>query len=303
MRTPTRLAIGLAAAVMVVAACGDSGTEATDESAATPSSSSATTEAAATHGEYCLQHDDVERCYLTVEPADLAGPAPLVIDIHGWGSNPSTHRSYTGFAELAETEGFVVAYPTGTQNSFNAGGLCCPPATTSDVDDVGYILAIIDDVSARMDIDETRIYATGHSNGCAMSQRLAAEASDTIAAVACMALYLLTDASSDYTPVPILEIHGTDDAVVAYSTTGQFGWGALPNLETWAELNQCAGEPITSPGPDDSAEYTTYEDCADGTVVSLLTLDGVGHAPYAPFGTSIDTTRIAWDFLRRYPAT
>ena len=250
----------------------------------------------------CLQHDDVERCYDLLVPASVTGPAPLVIDMHGWTSSSTTQKSISGFARLARADGFIVAWPRGSGASFNAGARCCPPAANTDVDDVGFLRAVVADVSDDHDVDANRIYSTGLSNGCAMTQRFAVEASDLVAAASCMALYLLVDAPDDYSPVPLLEIHGTADDVVPYSADGpgalaSFFGGAIPNLEKWASLNSCVGEAVTSPGPELGSSYSTYDDCKNGATVSLLTVDGAGHITYIGLEADIDTAAAAWAFM------
>ena len=250
----------------------------------------------------CLQHDDIERCYDLLVPVSASGPSPLVIDMHGWTSNSTTQKLISGFAGLARAHGFIVAWPRGVGASFNAGRRCCPPAAVRDIDDVGFLRALVADVSHDHDVDSNRIYSTGLSNGCAMTQRFAVEASDLVAAGSCMSLYLLVEAPADYSPVPLLEIHGTADAVVPYRADGAdafaslFG-GALPNLEKWSILNDCVGDAVTSAGPEPGSTYTTYDDCKKGATVSLLTVEGAGHIIYIGIEADIDTAAAAWAFM------
>jgi len=88
----------------------------------------------------------------------------------------------------ADREGFVAVYPNGTGRgtralTWNAGG-CCAYAERNNIDDVGFTKALLDDLTSRVHIDRTRVYATGISNGGMMAFRLAVEASDRIAAIA-----------------------------------------------------------------------------------------------------------------------
>jgi polyhydroxybutyrate depolymerase len=221
-----------------------------------------------------------------------------VIDFHGWTSNAGSQRSSSGFDELAELEGFVVVWPEGYESSFNAGRLCCAPANEDGIDDVDFTRLLVSVVSEAHEIDLDRVYVTGLSNGCAMAQRVAADASDLVAAVACMSLYLLDDADPGYTPVPVMELHGTNDGVVAYEPSAFFA-GAEENWSYWAELNGCTGDPAETWRSDASAART-YQTCAGGSEVSLVTIDRGGHVLYAGVGTDIDTARLAWDFMRRF---
>ena len=246
----------------------------------------------------CTTHDGLERCWLTHVPPTLTAPAPLVIDFHGWTSNARTQRSFSGFEELANQEDFVVVWPEGHGSSFNAGGICCPPASSDAIDDVGFTRLLVSIAAADGRIDLDRVYVTGLSNGCGMAQRLAADASDLVAAVACMALYRLDEADPGYTPVPVMELHGTNDIVVAYEPS-VFFTGAEDNWSTWAELNGCTSDPVETWRSGDSYARS-YEDCEGGSEVSLVTITGGGHLLYPGAETDVDTTRLAWEFMSRF---
>ena len=107
-------------------------------------------------------------------------------------------------------------------------GRCCGDSRASeyggvaDVDDVSFLKSMIEKLVADNDkntqykVDPTRIYMTGHSNGCAMAQRFTAEHSELIAAVGCHSFYLLSDVPDTYLPRPMIEVHGDKDDSVPY---------------------------------------------------------------------------------------
>ncbi|MEL7155554.1 MAG: PHB depolymerase family esterase [Actinomycetota bacterium] len=243
----------------------------------------------------CVVHDGIEYCHEAFTPDGVDAPAPLVIDLHGLNSSAQRQRAGSGFERLAADEGFTVVWPQGHDNSWNGGRRCCGTAAADDLDDIGYLRALVDEVSARHPVDPARVYATGLSNGCAMAQRLAADASDLVAAVGCMALYLLDEPDPGYQPVPVMELHGTDDRVVGYGTGPESG--AEANFEAWAEHNGCSGSPVVEEG--DGFQTTVHQAC-DGADVALVTVIGGGHALYQGMETSVDTSRLAWDFMRQF---
>lgn len=246
----------------------------------------------------CVVVAELERCWLTYVPTSASSSAPLLLDFHGHSGSAEGQRSFSGFRELADDEGFVAVWPEGQGGSWNAGELCCPPASSDNIDDVAFTRKMVALMHDDANIDLDRVYVTGFSNGCAMAQRLAADASDLIAAVGCMSLYLLDEADPGYAPVPVMEIHGASDVVVAYDSAGAFT-GARQNREHWAELNECVGEPEQTWESGASVAFA-YLDCAGGTEVSLVSIDGGRHRLYAGSGTEIDTTRLAWDFMSRF---
>ena len=174
---------------------------------------------------------------------------------------------------------------------------------------------MVDTIMQNHSIDKSRIYLTGWSNGCGMTQRLAVEASDIFAAAGCMSMYRFVEAPSDYLPIPFMEVHGLLDEIIQYATTAHsapiFGpeKGAIQNLESWADINGCQGsipEVIVSEIDYDIRGYT---DCENDTQVMLMTLFFAAHNPYEhedpdhepgrgwPNPTGVPSSKIMWDFM------
>src|SRR5262249_44803117 len=123
-----------------------------------------------------LESGGLQRTYRVHAPPGLDGATavPLVVDIHGLGSNSSQQEGISGMKGMSDQHGFLVAYPDGVNNAFNAGTCCGNPT----VDDVAFIRAMVSQVEAEATVDSSRVYVTGLSNGGAMTQRLACDAAD-----------------------------------------------------------------------------------------------------------------------------
>jgi len=212
--------------------------------------------------------------------------------MHGFGSSPEFLRGLSKWPALADTDGCIVVWPYGVGRSWNAGKNCCQPASKDNIDDVGFLRALIAELIKTDGLDATRVYLSGHSNGCAMAQRFAAEASNLTAAVGCMAFYLLVDAATSYKPVSVMEVHGINDPTVSYQP-GQHV-GAVANFKKWATLNSCSGSPVETWRQGDNF-VQTYKTCKNNTEVSLMTMDKkVGHYPYGgKLAITPDSTKIA----------
>jgi len=247
------------------------------------------------YGDDCVRHDGYYRCWDIYIPPGLTGSVPLVIDLHGWTESPSRQRAISGFDSLGDSEGFIVVWPYGLCNSWNSGKGCCPPASEDNIDDVGFIRKLVARVSAQHNIDSARIYVTGLSNGCSMTQRLANEASDIIAAAACMSLHLLVPADPGYRPVSVMTLLGTRDDLYYPGDLP----GALKNFNTWKTMNNCTGSYAVTWSSGKSVAQT-YSDCDKGTEICLVTIDRGGHVLYKGEETDIDTSRLAWDFMKRF---
>ena len=149
---------------------------------------------------------------------DAAKRMPLVVVLHGWGSSGARIASWLGIEALADAKGFLVAAPDGAVGAngrryWNAGDACCRFGSAA-VDDVAYVASILDDAEARFNVDTKRVFVIGHSNGAFMAHKLACTLGSRIAGIVSLAGAVSTGAACESSPVAILEVHGTDDAVV-----------------------------------------------------------------------------------------
>ncbi len=173
---------------------------------------------------YELQHGGVSRSFLLHVPKSFKQQMPLVIAIHGGGGDGKGMQTISGWDEKAEAEGFLVAYPDGVGKQLNDktlgswnGGRCCPPASTDNIDDVGFIAQMIDLIARDFSIDLRRVYATGHSNGAIMAYRLACDLSEKITAIGPMGAQGVFESCDQKRAVPIFHIHGKDDPCARYN--------------------------------------------------------------------------------------
>lgn len=291
-----------------------------------------------TEGEYtCIVHEERDRCWLTHVPEGLDAEVgvPLVIDMHGFGSTSLEQRELSSFDHIADEVGAIVVYPDGvghlneldgqTNQAWNAGW-CCAESATEGVDDVGFIEAMVEVVVDLHPVDEERVYASGWSNGCAMTQRLAMVASDMLAAVGCMSMYFLTEPVEEYSPIPVMEVHGFLDQVVLYESAAanvpfnpemwtepeSYDTGAIENIHEWAEYNNCSGGMETF---ETTALYSTvgFRSCDNNAEIRLVTIFAAQHNPYENdlqqgglgqvfHGTKglVHSTQMVWDFVSQY---
>src|SRR5262249_24604332 len=134
-----------------------------------------------------------QRPYETTVPSGYTGtsPVPFVLLLHGYGADADTQDTYFGLSQLAQQRGFILAKPNGLINYvnerfWNATDACCgydgPPT-----DDVFYLTAVMDGVRLRYNIDPSRVFVVGHSNGGFMAHRMACDRADRIAGIVSLA--------------------------------------------------------------------------------------------------------------------
>ncbi|MFH1436434.1 MAG: PHB depolymerase family esterase [Pseudomonadota bacterium] len=219
--------------------------------------------------EFELTHDGITHNCLLHVPAvyDNSVETPLVLNMHGLVLNARNQEGFSNMNPVADARGFIVAYPDGYQSSWNAGG-CCGQASSENIDDVGYLKAVVAHLTERLCIDQRRVYATGLSNGGHMSNRLGCEAGDVFAAIAPVAGAVHVPDCSPARPIPVIIYHGKDDWIVFYSE----GRSAF---EEWIGINGCTGEPVRTEYGGSYCE--AYEACAAGVKTTMCTLDPMGH--------------------------
>ena len=280
--------------------------------------------------ENCMNFENLERCWEIYAPQGinptncLTRSCPIVMDIHGFGGTPEMQKAVSSFDDLADEYGFLVVYPRGYENSWNSGW-CCGEARNEGLNDVGFLVEMILEIEATWNTDPGKRYVTGLSNGCAMSQKLANNASHIFTAVGCMAHYLLEQPSPDYSPIPIMEVHGTLDPIVPYGTSYTSSAlfannlkgeeGAIKNLEVWSDMNFCSGSSPDLQIIEYDFSIIGYSQCQNDAEVRLLTLNFGGHNPYTkdyPIDdpilgpiltrnpTGVEVSRLVWEFMSKY---
>ncbi len=212
-----------------------------------------------------IVHDGMDRTYRLHVPAsyDSALPAPMVVNLHGSWPAPDQMASFSGMDRVADENGFVVAYPEGFLGSWNAGS-CCGAAGIMGVNDVGFLVSVVEDVSTRLCVDTDRVYAAGFHTGGSMAHRLACDASHVFAAVGIVGARNFDSTCSPPRGVSVIGFHGTQDDLVDYEH-GELG------LMSWIFNDGCAGEPTRAIH---GASYCeTHVSCNDGAQVSFCTMD------------------------------
>ncbi len=262
---------------------------------------------------YTFDHDGETREYEVHTPPGYENSSdlyPVVINMHGLGSDRTSQKFYSDFNSVADTANVIVVYPQGVevnlgnglQAHWNAG-------FGTGVDDVGFIDRMID----RLDKDYKIDYATGMSNGGYMSYYLACELEDRIAAIASvtgsMTFPVYNNCNPDRT-VPIMQIHGTNDATVPFNGTPSI----TAVVESWVDRNMCDADPLEEDIEDiDKSDNTTtkkytYIDCDDESEVWYYVVAGGGHTwpgafPFAPLGNTsqdFEASEHIWWFFRTY---
>jgi polyhydroxybutyrate depolymerase len=215
--------------------------------------------------------------------------------LHGYQVDGVLQDMFFGLSGLVDELGFLLIRPNGTIDSqgynFWNGTFACCDRDQVNVDDAGYIHSLIDEMEMYFNVDRSRIYLMGHSNGGFMSYRLACETGDRFAGLMSLAGATFHNelACDGVAPLAVLQVHGTNDTEIQYDGGKIKGIMPYPSaeetVERWTVRNGC-GEPASLPNIDidadiDGAETTVkqWSDCTSGFDVGLWTIQEGKHIP------------------------
>ena len=289
------------------------------------------------HKELTISSDGLDRhCLIHLPPAyDNTKPLPLVIMLHGMGGTGANAVRETSWSAKADSEAFIVAYPDASRpDPTQPPSLKSNPQAWNDgsgrfhaaernIDDVAFIRALLDRLSADYSIDQHRIFVAGFSNGASMALRVGAELSDRVAAIAPVAGASWTETSKLTRGISLCYLTGTADTLnpldggfpkMAFGG-GDKGGKPKPavrvTIEKWVKSLGCPETP-TKDETTNGVRTRRYGPGRDGAEVVFITIEGLGHiwaggvnlVPEFMVGKPTDklkATDVIWEFFRTHP--
>lgn len=256
---------------------------------------------------FTFNYQGTDRSYvLHLPPNYTAGiQYPLVLNFHGLTQTGAEQQSNSKMDAVADQNNFIVVYPDGLNNSWNAG------INNGDVDDVGFINSLLDYLITNYSIDENRVYSTGFSMGGYFSYKLACELGHRIAAIAPVSGLMATTVAANCNPgrdIPVLHFHGTSDGIVSYN--GTYSLSVEETLAWWRTNNECSAQadtihyPDIDPNDGSTVDLIQFNDCESSSEVSHFKLYNERHTwPGSDsWGANqdINASQEIWDFFSQY---
>jgi polyhydroxybutyrate depolymerase len=244
------------------------------------------------------------RTFIVHEPPTLDpnAPAPLVFIHHGFTMSGQQMFDITGYATVADREGFVAAFPDGEPNSlgpWNVGTNVCGAGAlvTATGDDLGFVDAMIADIESDQCLDHGHVFLTGFSMGGYFAHHAGCVRQD-LAAVAphSAGTHPFTDCVAG--PKPVIIFHGTGDQLITQSCDDTA-------RQQWVQKNGCGAGVDSMPVKGGHCEWS--QGCPARGQVAYCLFDGMNHAwaggaPNLAFSDPNfeSATELSWSFFKKY---
>ena len=217
-------------------------------------------------------------------------PSGILVNLHGYSGDSISQTNYTYLKESALAAGLAYVAPDGMKDGsdnrfWNATIACCDFAQRG-VNDVEYIDGLIDEISNSYNLDKSRIYLFGHSNGHFMSYQYLCTTKNKVAAIAGLAGSMDADpAQCAGKSANILHIHGDADSTISYQGGALFSQ-SYPSVDEvikrWNQNNQCSADAekeLDLIAAMSGAETTSFTfNCGKGSL-ELWKINGGVHVP------------------------
>ena len=195
---------------------------------------------------HTMEYQNFTRIWYEYVPESVmksGSPAPLVLCMHGRGGTAESFLSLSGLSRVAEERNFIVVFPEACVYQQRPGSVRNTLLWNGEyegekIDDVAFLLKVVEDVKTRRAIDETRVYACGQSSGGMMTSALAEHAPQIIAAVSPWSA--LVDPDHDLVlpekidpAVPFMFLFGDRDWLVADREHGEMEFGVTSPIAAY----------------------------------------------------------------------
>jgi len=262
------------------------------------------------HGKVGVRSGEVEldlvsqgkvRTYLRYVPPGVSRttPLPIVLDLHGLGSNMTQQEAVTQLEQLAAREHFIVLTPNGLDSRWNT-------VDQQPNGDVFFIERLLDTTMQAQCVDAARVYSTGYSDGGLMSSVLACQLANRITAIAVVSGLTHGPACSPSRPVPVMVFWGKQDLVLPFygglgealrdllsgkpvpahleaptapvPVAQQDGFPPVEQVvSSWADTDGCSSTP-TKVAVASDVEERIFTNCRTGSANRFYVVSDGGHA-------------------------
>ena len=251
-----------------------------------------------------MMYDNENREYLIYIPQDYNNnnsPMPILFAFHGFGGNNQYFISTADFRSLADQFNFIAVYPQGLVCGGGTTWNTNPPGGDNKCsqDDIGFFSALLSEISGNYNIDSSKVFLTGYSNGADFSYSMACYQSSLVTAIAPVSgLMPMVDASSECQPshaTSVLISNGTNDGSRPYNGIDGYMMGVDQAVAYWSQYNNADGSPeVITEG---NVERHLYANGDNDTEAILLKVVNGGHYWFDMTLGGLSFEQIIWQFF------
>ena len=256
-----------------------------------------------------INHDGLNREYVLHVPDAYNGddPVPLVFNLHGGSGTATGQRYVSQMDQVADSAGFIVVYPQGSfVNGYSYwNSMIATEGSKGTADDVGFISILIDEISSNYNIDLSKVYACGYSNGGDMAISLACYLSDKISAVAPVSGLMSQESDSLCEPnqtTGVFIINGTADNERPYSGINDYYLSVDNALAYWSNYHLADSVVIEEfvDGNNNAIELYTYLNQSGLSFLQHYKIIGGGHYWFDLSVNDENLDQLIWRFFKKH---
>ena len=242
-------------------------------------------------GAYALDFevsDGDQRAYLLYLPLGYdqlrAEPYPLVAMFHGLSGGAANFAgtlAAAGLRGLADAQGKIVVFLHGKKDSpvTEVGGWW--NMTNVGRDDVLYTEELLDHLALELNVDETRVFAGGHSLGGRFVHELGSRIPSRFRAIADVSGFYGTTAAEPAPPpagtlLPVLIVHGIDDPIVPLAG-GPVFQPTQYTYDSWYDNDDCTEPTNVLLGQFWTIQLTDCQASESDPILYFVSVGGLDH--------------------------
>jgi polyhydroxybutyrate depolymerase len=249
-----------------------------------------------------MQIGGMTRSYQVIRPTRPIAPRlPALVILHGVNATIAYEQQREGLLPVATAGQAILVYPVGDQESWNAGD-CCPPATSDGADDVGFIQAVLQQISSDSQVDPSRVTLMGFSNGGRMAYQLDCSNPGVVKSLIVVLAAPATPCPAS-APVSLLLMANQQDPEVPYGsgTGADQGLTAVTDVvSAWRTRDGCP-DAITTQNTQGQATNQVWSSCQSGTQVDFVSYASGGHQWQTGDGQTPSMQRLIWSYAVASP--
>ena len=271
-----------------------------------------------------LTVDGQTRSFLKYLPVNLdpSEQLPLMMCFHGGSGSAEEQLAIGDLRETADEDRFLLVYPQALPDPNDGGSTNWQVVTSGDLpftfpnphSDINFVSALIDAMLDMHNVDASRVYAMGYSNGGGFAYDLACRLNDKVTGVGAVARTMYAESYDECVvthPTPVVTILGTSDFISSYDGITYDGTlyyhSAEATHDLWIDQNgllpqaEVSTVPDLNPADNTSVELYQWRDEQNCRELAHYKVNGGDHDWPGTFGNmDIVSHNVIWAHLKEF---